>query len=193
MRHPSLPIAALVALMLSFGALPASALAQFATSDASLTLPGSADLQVRSIQWGAGRCGSGTGGAAAPTRIGTLSAPSSTLKTRAPARDPGEVAEPVREESIEHLYFEHSIKTAREVASGQASGKRVQEPTALSNGSVTLRLASPWTACAAGDRFDGVYLTIGTTHKYRLDGLEVSACSAEQVSFNYAKVERTGS
>lgn len=191
MRRSSLPIACLAAL-----SLPASAFAQFATSNASLTLPGSAELQVQSIQWGAGRSGSGTGGAAvpgAPTRIGTLSAPSANLQTRTTARDPAAVAEPVRGESIEALYFEHSVKTAREVASGQASGKRVQEPTALSNGSLTLRLASPWTACAAGDRFDGVYLIVGTTHKYRLDGMEVASCSAEQVSFNYAKVEPSGS
>lgn len=202
MRRSLLPIACLAALT-----LPASALAQFATSDASLALPGSAELKVRSIQWGAGRSASGSGGAVAldnwtkldglatnrETTEGRSTAPATAIVKNSPSRDPGAVANPVHEQSIENLFFKHSIVSPRDVASGQASGKRMQEPITLSNGSLILKLASPWTACAAGDRFDGAYLTVGTTHRYRLDGLEVASCSAEQVSFNYAKVELAGS
>ena len=55
------------------------------------------------------------------------------------------------------------------------------------NGNVTLMLARPWAACTVGDRFNGAYLVVGTTHRYSLDGATVAACHGDTVTLNYAK------
>ena len=80
-------------------------------------------------------------------------------------------------------------------SSGQATGKRQHLPirlrtyaAPLPRGSLLIRLAKPWPACAVGDRFNGAYLTIGATHRYRLDGATVVGCSAKAVAINYSAV-----
>ena len=77
-----------------------------------------------------------------------------------------------------------------------ASPKLTQQATIgsapLERGSVMLRLAQPWAGCAAGDRFNGVYLTTGVTHKYRLDGARIVACGPSTVTINYTKFAAAG-
>jgi hypothetical protein len=82
-------------------------------------------------------------------------------------------------------------------ASGQATGKRQHRPirlrtyaAPLPRGSLLIRLAQPWPACSVGDRFNGAYLTIGASHRYRLDGATVVGCSDRAVAINYATVAR---
>ena len=78
--------------------------------------------------------------------------------------------------------------------SGYAPGNTKYSSVKLSrarpqDGAVLVKLAQPWPACTVGDRFNGVYLTIGATHKYRLDGLEVARCSGDEVAFVYARAQ----
>ena len=77
-----------------------------------------------------------------------------------------------------------------------ASPKLTQQATIgsapLERGSVMLRLAQPWAGCAVGDRFNGVYLTTGVTHKYRLDGARIVACGPSTVTINYTKFAAAG-
>ena len=88
----------------------------------------------------------------------------------------------------------------RSAASGQATGKRQHMPirsrtyydAPLQRGSVTLRLAQPWAGCAVGDRFNGIYLTTGSTHRYRLDGAEIASCGSTSVTINYAQSASAG-
>lgn len=62
----------------------------------------------------------------------------------------------------------------------------------LDRGSVMLRLAQPWAGCAVGNRFDGIYLTTGATHKYRLDGAEIVGCGGSTVTINYTRFAAEG-
>ena len=55
----------------------------------------------------------------------------------------------------------------------------------LPRGSVTLRLKQPWAGCAAGARFDGVFVMTSATHGYRLGGAEVARCDGRAVTINY--------
>ena len=55
-------------------------------------------------------------------------------------------------------------------------------------GSVKLLLTQPWPKCAVGDRFNGVYLTIGATHKYQLGEGVIVGCSTGSVTINYTSV-----
>ena len=80
-------------------------------------------------------------------------------------------------------------------ASGQATGKRVHKPirirtydAPLPSGSVLLKLSQPWPACAVGDRFNGAYLVVGTTHRYQLGGATIAGCSADAVAVNYRSI-----
>jgi len=84
-------------------------------------------------------------------------------------------------------------------ASGQATGKRVHKPirirtydAPLPRGSLLIELAQPWPACAEGDRFNGAYMTIGATHRYRLDGATIVGCAANAVAINYANAVSVG-
>jgi hypothetical protein len=77
-------------------------------------------------------------------------------------------------------------------ASGQATGKRQHMPVRirtyampLQSGAVLIALARPWPACAVGDRFDGAYLVVGTTHRYQLQDATVVGCAANAVAINY--------
>jgi hypothetical protein len=80
-------------------------------------------------------------------------------------------------------------------ASAHATGKRQHMPTRtrayydapLERGSVMLRLAQPWAGCAVGDRFNGIYLTTGVSHRYQLEGAEIAACGGSTVTINYAR------
>lgn len=80
-------------------------------------------------------------------------------------------------------------------ASGQATGKRVHKPirirtydAPLPSGSVLLKLSRPWPGCAVGDRFNGAYLVVGSTHRYQLAGATVAGCSANAVAVNYRSI-----
>jgi hypothetical protein len=59
-------------------------------------------------------------------------------------------------------------------------------------GSVVLALKQPWPECAAGTRFNGIYLTAGASHRYQLDGAEVARCGGSSVTLNYSKVTVKG-
>lgn len=61
---------------------------------------------------------------------------------------------------------------------------------ASDRGSVVLQLKAPWPACAVGSRFNGIYLTTGASHRYRLDGARVVRCGPSSVTLNYAKSVR---
>jgi hypothetical protein len=83
----------------------------------------------------------------------------------------------------------------RDSASGQATGKRQHMPirvrtydAPLPSGSVLLKLSQPWPACAVGDRFNGAYLVVGTTHRYQLGGATIAGCSADAVAVNYRSI-----
>ena len=91
------------------------------------------------------------------------------------------------------------VDGASDQASGQATGKRVHKPirirtydAPLARGSLLIELAQPWPACAEGDRFNGAYLTVGTTHRYRLDNATIVGCAANAVAINYAKFAPAG-
>lgn len=103
---------------------------------------------------------------------------SATTTVRTPHKD-----------KIDLIGFGYEVKSPRDSASGQASGKRGEEPAMADNGSVLIHLAEPWGGCAVGQRFDGVTLTVGGTRHYRLDGLQVARCSAQEAAFVYARVQ----
>lgn len=99
----------------------------------------------------------------------------------------------------DHPVIAGSVPNPSDPASGQATGKRQHMPirlrtydAPLERGSVMLRLAQPWAGCAVGDRFNGVYLTTGATHRYRLDGAEIASCGNSSVTINYTKFASAG-
>jgi hypothetical protein len=80
-------------------------------------------------------------------------------------------------------------------ASGQATGKRQHMPirirtydAPLPRGSVLLRTSQPWSQCRVGDRFNGAYLVVGTSHRYQLGGATIVGCSADAVAVNYSSL-----
>ena len=88
-----------------------------------------------------------------------------------------------------------AVPSAGAAPSGQATGKRVHKPirirtydAPLPSGSVLLKLSQPWPACAVGDRFNGAWLVVGTTHRYQLGGATVAGCSADAVAVNYRSI-----
>ena len=95
------------------------------------------------------------------------------------------------------------VVAPRDVASGQASGKRQHSPVTITkewgaraalpllrplpSGSVRVTLGSPWLACRIGDRFPAITLNAGND-SYRLEEAVTTHCTADSASFNYAKV-----
>ena len=45
---------------------------------------------------------------------------------------------------------------------------------------------------AEGDRFNGVYLTTGASHRYRLDDATIIGCAPNAVAINYTKFASEG-
>lgn len=116
----------------------------------------------------------------------------------------GAVAEATgRREKIGVIPFEYDVKSPRDVASGQASGKRQHAPVTvtrkvdlpdlalprpLPQGSVRVRPKMPWLACRVGARYPVLVLG-GDGQRYRLLDAAVSSCGPdESVTFVYAKL-----
>ena len=87
-----------------------------------------------------------------------------------------------------------------ETASGQATGKRQHMPIRVrpyydqprGEGSVWIRVSTPWAACRVGARYPSLSLS-GGAKTYELEDVTVAGCGAgEEVAFNYKKVTVRG-
>lgn len=82
-----------------------------------------------------------------------------------------------------------------ETASGQATGKRQHMPIRTrayydkpqGEGSVWIRVSTPWAACRAGARYPSLSLT-GAAEAYVLDDVTVARCGGGEVALTYKKV-----
>lgn len=108
-----------------------------------------------------------------------------------------------RGEKIGLIPFNHEVKSPRDAASGQASGKRQHKPLAIARpieppklavtrplpqGSVKVRPKMPWLACQVGTRYPVLVLG-GDGQRYRLIDATVSSCGPDEgITFAYAKL-----
>lgn len=82
------------------------------------------------------------------------------------------------------------VTSPRDIATGQASGKRQHAPA--SPGSLRVKVKMPWLSCRVGARYPELRLA-GDGGIYRVKDAVVSSCGGgrptEEIAFNYAKVE----
>ena len=94
----------------------------------------------------------------------------------------------------------HTVKSPRDAASGQASGKRTHDPVKfekpLEKGSIMLKMTFP--GCAVGTRYPSAEMTT-PTGRYLLTDVQVTSCPtaaapggaeqpSESISLNYTKI-----
>ena len=80
---------------------------------------------------------------------------------------------------IESTLFSHEVKSPRDVATGQATGKRQHQPLRMREGSLTVVI--PAGACIAGARYPTVTLQ-SDTHAYELQDVRVASCTPVAVA-----------
>lgn len=182
-------------------ALAALATTSAAAGEARLTLGGStaggggSHIKVENYSWGSTHSSAGLGGWSkvdglavnlgsmeqAGAASSDMSIKGSKIKQNAPTAEvpPTLTLKRGRISAIP----KYEVETARDAASGQASGKRQHQPAAP--GSLTLRASLP--GCAAGTAYPtGVLQT--ETARYELEDLVVIRCASDSVSFNYGRV-----
>jgi hypothetical protein len=109
---------------------------------------------------------------------------------------PGVTRDPPHKDKLSALAIDHEVKSPRDAASGQASGKRmhkprwVYEPEPLNAaGSLTVKASVP--GCAPGQRYGGAQFA-GGGKLYQLSDVVIAGCAPDAVSLNYRKVTVKG-
>lgn len=155
-------------------------------------------IEVESWSWGASQ---GAGNAISPA-VGVKA-----TGDRPPACSCRGCCAEARGEKIAAIPFETEVKSPRDVATGQATGKRqhgsvvirkdsdarpaLTVPRPLPQGSVTLKLKAPWAACRAGSTIPLLKLA-AADGLYSLENVAVTDCAPDGASLNYKKVKVRG-
>lgn len=183
-------------------ALAALATTSAAAGEARLTLGGSTagaggggHIEVDSYSWGAIQSGAGLGGwsrvdglavnLGAVEQAGAASSDMSIKGSKIGQNVPTAETPPtltLKRRRISAIP-KQEVETARDAASGQASGKRQHEPAAP--GSLSLAASIP--GCAAGTAYPAGVLQTETA-RYQLEDLVLIRCASDSVSFNYGQV-----
>ena len=104
--------------------------------------------------------------------------------------------DPPHKDKLSVIAVDHEVKSPRDSATGQASGKRmhkprwVYEPEPLdAAGNLTVKAIVP--GCAPGRRYGGAQFA-GGGKLYELRDVVISSCAPDAVSLNYSKVTVKG-